>query len=33
MSSTSNVEGEKKLDWRKMNPKKPIGTKEPKLRT
>jgi hypothetical protein len=28
-----NVEGEKKLDWRKMNPKKLIGTKEPRTRT
>jgi hypothetical protein len=32
MSSTRNVEGEKKLDWRKMNPKKLIGTKGPRPR-
>jgi hypothetical protein len=33
MSSTRNVGGEKKLDWRKMNPKKLIGTKGPRPRT
>jgi hypothetical protein len=33
VSSTRNVEGENKLDWRKMNPKKLVGTKEPRPRT